>query len=127
MRVVVTGGRDYEDIMTLERVLDKVWGLWDSVADDGFYLATGECPTGADSMAKAWGEVSKRVDKYSGYPANWKLYGPQAGPIRNTQMLEGFRPDLVVAFPGGRGTADCVKKAQAMGITVLLVGPNFPL
>lgn len=127
MRVIVCGGRDYTDTMTLTRVMNKVWDLWSEIADEGFFLATGECSTGADSMAKAWGEVSKCVNKYKGYPAKWELYGHQAGPIRNAQMLEDFKPDMVVAFPGGKGTADMAKKAQAAGVTVLLVGKEFPL
>lgn len=31
------------------------------------------------------------------------------------------RPDLVVAFPGGRGTADMVRRATAAGIEVIRV------
>jgi UDP-N-acetylmuramoylalanine-D-glutamate ligase len=34
-------------------------------------------------------------------------------------MLEREKPDLVVAFPGGRGTADMVAKARAAGVEVL--------
>jgi hypothetical protein len=45
------------------------------------------------------------------FPANWKVYGRAAGPIRNMKMLLEGKPDLVVAFPGGIGTADMVKKA----------------
>ena len=127
MRVIVCGGRDYEDNINLEHVMDTVWELWSEKADDGFFLATGECSTGADHLAKAWGEVSRCVNKYTGYPAKWKLYGGQAGPIRNAQMLEEFKPDLVVAFPGGKGTADMVAKAKAAGVTVILVGNSFPL
>jgi hypothetical protein len=37
--------------------------------------------------------------------------GRAAGPRRNQRMLEDFRPDLVVAFPGGRGTAYMVRRA----------------
>jgi hypothetical protein len=35
-------------------------------------------------------------------------------------MLE-YGPDLVVAFPGGRGTADMVRRAKAAGCEVLEV------
>jgi len=53
------------------------------------------------------------------FPPEWKRYGPKAGPIRNKQMLDEGRPDLVVAFPGGNGTNDMVKKAKAAGIEVI--------
>lgn len=35
-------------------------------------------------------------------------------------------PDLVVAFPGGTGTADMVTKAEAAGVNVLLAGEGAP-
>jgi hypothetical protein len=52
------------------------------------------------------------------YPADWRLHGRAAGPIRNTLMLVEGRPDLVVAFPGGQGTADMTKKALRAGVKV---------
>jgi len=50
-------------------------------------------------------------------PANWKQYGRREGPIRNREMLE-LAPDLLVAFPGGRGTADMVTAAEQKGIPI---------
>jgi hypothetical protein len=52
------------------------------------------------------------------FPAQWDRYGEAAGPIRNAWMLEFGKPDLVVAFPGGRGTADMISKARKAGIEV---------
>jgi hypothetical protein len=37
-------------------------------------------------------------------------------------MIDQGRPDLVVAFPGGRGTADMVRRARAAGISVIEIG-----
>jgi hypothetical protein len=53
-------------------------------------------------------------------PAEWETHGRKAGPIRNARMLE-HKPDLVVAFPGGKGTANCVAQARGMGVEVLEV------
>lgn len=78
-------------------------------------------------FARQFAEKMSHWVKYVGYPAEWEAHGKAAGPIRNAHMLSDFKPDLVVAFPGGRGTADMVKKAQDAGVTVLLVGKNFPL
>jgi hypothetical protein len=36
-------------------------------------------------------------------------------------MLEEGKPDLVVAFPGGRGTANMVKQVRGTGVNVLEV------
>lgn len=53
-----------------------------------------------------------------GFPARWDIQRKAAGPIRNKRMLDVAEPHLVVAFPGGRGTANMVKQAKARGIEV---------
>ena len=54
------------------------------------------------------------------YPADWKAHGKAAGPIRNRRMLTEGKPDAVLAFPGGAGTADMVRQARAAGVHVAL-------
>jgi predicted Rossmann-fold nucleotide-binding protein len=39
-------------------------------------------------------------------------------------MLTDFKPDLVVAFPGGKGTADMIAKARRKKIEVREFAPN---
>jgi hypothetical protein len=53
--------------------------------------------------------------------ADWSI-GRKAGPIRNQRMLDEHAPDLVVAFPGGRGTADMVRRARKSGVEVAKIG-----
>lgn len=86
--------------------------------------------TGADQGLGAWAEA--RGIPVLPFPADWSRYGDAAGPIRNADMLAGRhpqgevpRPELVVALPGGAGTADMVRKAQAAGVPVydLRAGP----
>jgi hypothetical protein len=48
----------------------------------------------------------------------WNKCGIGAGYFRNVQMLEEGKPDLVVAFLGGKGTAMMVKIARAAGVEV---------
>ena len=48
------------------------------------------------------------------FPADWQLYGRRAGPIRNEQMIRE-KPDIVVAFKGGAGTADMCNRALKTG------------
>ena len=55
------------------------------------------------------------------FAADWRGHGRAAGPMRNADMLAIGVPDLVVAFPGGRGTANMVKQARAAGIRVQVV------
>ena len=51
--------------------------------------------------------------------ADWEKHGKAAGAIRNQQMLDDYHPDAVIAFPGGRGTADMIKRARARMIDVI--------
>lgn len=66
--------------------------------------------TGADSLAV---EFAKEFGiPYTVFPAEWKKFGKYAGPARNAQMIKEGKPDLVIAFPGGKGTADMIEQAQ---------------
>lgn len=112
--VVVTGGRTYNDMMTVYRELQKVKPT---------RVATGACHRGgADRLAEQWAFM--KGIPYKGYPANWRTLGWAAGPIRNGEMLKAEKPDMVLAFPGGSGTADCVKQAKKLGIPVIEVGAD---
>jgi hypothetical protein len=72
---------------------------------------------GADALAGRWADA-REVNTEVFY-ADWAR-GKRAGPERNQRMLDS-KPDLVVAFPGGRGTADMVRRAKAAGIEVIEV------
>ena len=111
LRVVVTGGRNYSDVEYLNFVLNSLYIV---------ELAQGGA-TGADSLARRWAE--KHSVPCTTYDAEWAKYRKAAGIMRNREMLTGFRPDLVVAFPGGKGTAHCVQFALSIGIPVWKV-PN---
>jgi hypothetical protein len=107
MRVAVTGGRDLSDWAIIEKGL-KGFG-------PTTVLAHGGAP-GADTLA---GEYAVRSGwQVHIFPADWKTYGNAAGPIRNQKLLDDFKPDVLVAFPGGRGTADMVRRARKREIEV---------
>jgi predicted polyphosphate/ATP-dependent NAD kinase len=72
---------------------------------------------GADSIAAAW--AHQRGIGCEQYEADWTTYGRSAGAIRNQRMITEGKPEYVIAFPGGRGTADMVGKAARNGIPVL--------
>lgn len=110
MRVLVCGGRDYRDKAFLWSVLD---GLGPPAASE---IISGMAP-GADSYAAEWAQrFGFPLHKFH---ADWKTHGKAAGPIRNQRMLDEGKPDLVVAFPGGRGTADMVRRARSAGVPVM--------
>lgn len=109
MRVVVCGGRDYSDPIRVVSVLDAL-GITE--------LAHGAA-LGADALA-AWWALHNGVPT-TVFPARWLDHGKAAGPMRNQQMLDEFKPDQVVAFPGDRGTAHMVRIAEKAGVPVLRV------
>ncbi len=115
MRVLVCGGRDYGNrdfvFYTLNRIKPTL------VIQGG--------ATGADYLAKLWCEVNNITCQE--FKADWKTFGKAAGPIRNAKMLSEGKPDLVVAFPGGRGTADMIKQASKANTQVLILKePTVP-
>lgn len=117
-RVLVCGGRSYGDRFQFMCSMD------DLVADEGEISCVihGGCKTGADALAAEWvlrfgGECDEDV-----FEADWIKHGKAAGPIRNQRMLDEGKPDLVIAFPGGKGTADMVARARKAGVEVVEVG-----
>ena len=72
---------------------------------------------GADTIAAEWAKA--RDIPCEVYMADWDGLGPKAGPIRNQRMLDEGKPDLVVAFPGGRDTADMMRRARSAGVEVV--------
>jgi hypothetical protein len=74
---------------------------------------------GADQMAGRW--AWKNGVSGEQYDADWDQYGASAGAIRNRIMLEIGKPDLVVAFPGGKGTANMVSQAKTRQVNVIEV------
>jgi hypothetical protein len=58
------------------------------------------------------------------FPADWKRHGKSAGPLRNQEMLDAA-PDLVIAFPGGRGTADMVRRAKSVNVKVIEIAEQM--
>ena len=109
-RVLVCGGRDFTDREFAFSVLDRMH------ATIPFACVIQGGARGADMLGKEWGD--SRAVPVIEFMAEWDRLGRKAGPIRNQRMLDEGRPDLVLAFPGGRGTADMCAKANAAGIRV---------
>lgn len=109
-RVLVCGGRDYLEHLHVCDSLDTIHQRTPIAV-----LIHGDAD-GADFCASLW--AAQAGIEESRYPADWKTHGKSAGPIRNQQMLEEGKPDLVVAFPGGRGTADMVRRSKLAGVPI---------
>ena len=110
MKVIVCGGRDFRSPAQVWRGLDEIH------AERPITKLMQGGANGVDTFAKEWAITKPDIVRYI-CNAEWAKFGPSAGPIRNKRMLE-WGPDLVIAFPGGTGTADMVRQAKAAGVAV---------
>lgn len=76
--------------------------------------------SGIDSIANKWAIYSGVA--VLAFSADWERYGRRARPMRDARMLTDGKPDIVVAFPGDRWTADMVRQAKRAGVRVIEVG-----
>lgn len=127
--VLVCGGREYEDRVKVYITLDALH------AKSPVTMIIHGMARGADTLAMHW--AIENVIEENGFEAKWRdlnapgaiirrrkngqLYNVKAGHDRNRRMLEIGRPHLVIAFPGGRGTADMVSLARGARIMTMEV------
>jgi hypothetical protein len=113
MKVLVCGGRDYWNYAKIKQVLDE------QHAKTPISCVIHGDARGADRLGARWA-MTNRVTAEA-YPANWDMFGKAAGHIRNKHMLIYGKPSLVIAFPGGRGTANMIQQARYANIPVIEV------
>ena len=111
-RILVCGDRKWTDEWAIRRE------LWRRMESEPTIIHG--AARGADSIA---GEIAGRLGlAVLAFPAQWEKYGKAAGPIRNKQMLDEGKPNLVLAFhknlAASKGTADMVRQARKRGIPV---------
>jgi hypothetical protein len=104
MRVLVCGGRNYSDYAFLSSVLTNIH------TTTAITCIIHGAASGADSLADRW--AAEHNIPVHVFPADWMTHHRAAGPIRNKQMLDEGTPDVVVAFPGNKGTRNMVAQAQ---------------
>lgn len=128
MKLLVCGGRKYRNAAHLYRTLDELHAKRPVTE----FIQGGA--TGADALAKEWARTKPEITQRYECKASWTdlshpdalirtrrdgtQYDAKAGHRRNVRMLE-WKPDVVVAFTGGVGTADMVRLARAAGIEVI--------
>lgn len=110
-KVLVTGGRTYDDRGHVYMVLDGLLRRYPALC-----VVQGGAK-GADRLASLW--AAARGKPCITMAAAWDALGPAAGSTRNQWMLD-YNPDIAfcVAFPGGPGTADMKRRCAGKGIKV---------
>lgn len=117
MRQEPTGEWVYvkDEVHAVLRALESLWVVAGGKRPEvAAWMLNGRCPTGLDAIALKWAEgngIHVRV-----YPADWSA-GRSAGPLRNQKMIDDA--EVLLAFPGGKGTADTIRRAETKGIGVI--------
>lgn len=117
MRILITGSRRWGDQIAIETALSRATV---GISPDAVTVVHGACPYGgADIIAAAVGDRLGFV--VEPHPAAWQVHGKAAGPMRNQEMVD-LTADICLAFPDAdsRGTWDCVRRADAAGIPVIV-------
>lgn len=115
-RVIVAGGRHYEDYGTTREVLD--YYLHEKLKTHAVIVISGGA-RGADALGERYAE--ERGLACERFPADWDAYGKSAGYRRNVQMAEVA--DVLVAFWNGssRGTKHMIDIAGERGLPTRVV------
>lgn len=117
MRVIVAGSRGFTDQMTAFHELDKLF------EGKAVKVVSGKAP-GADLLGELWAQARGHALKC--FPAEWDLYGKQAGYLRNVEMAKYAREQeegMLVAFWNGhsRGTEHMIRIAREKGLKVVVI------
>lgn len=132
-RILFTGGRDADDMGGVRHLLEvgaAVLGYEDPFAAP-IVLVHGDCkrylPDGRVDPMRSADQLARQVALQLGWKpephevtaAMKARYGPYRAPVERNQIMVDLGADLCLAFTGGRGTADCVRRARAAGIRVI--------
>lgn len=114
MRVIVAGGRDFDDTTLLSVELDCLCNKLSSQ----MVVVCGKA-RGADTMGEEWAHANDLSVKY--FPADWNKHGKSAGHIRNAEMAD--YSEVLIAFWDGKskGTKGMIDIALKKGLLVQVV------
>lgn len=116
MKLIVSGGRDYTNYTLVEKVLNQVYN---EMFPKKITAVVQGGAKGADALGKRW--AIENGIPYEQFDADWMRYGKAAGVMRNQEMLDESGECVVVAFPGGRGTFDMIRRAQRHNNAELII------
>lgn len=134
MRILVYGGRRYDNRDALYRHLDKI--LAESRQHGDQLVIIQGMAVGADTLARdwailrgvpfedyaaRWGDLVTEPCKVKRSPLTGRLYNVLAGFSRNQRMIDEGRPDFAVGCSGGKGTQDMTDRLFKAGVPIFLL------
>jgi len=113
MKVIIAGGRDFNNYETLKTVCDYMLQNQTEIE-----IVSGGAK-GADSLGEQY--ATEKGYKLSLFPADWDKHGKSAGYIRNKEMAD--YSDALIAFWDGnsKGTNHMINLSKQKGLKVKVV------
>src|SRR3990167_858552 len=111
MTILCCGDRNWNNALVIRNA------LLDYIRNDKDLTIIHGNANGADRMCAFVAlELGLNQSNIKSFPANWNKFGKSAGPIRNKQMLDEGKPDLVLAFhnfiANSKGTKNMLEQAK---------------
>lgn len=115
-KVIVAGGRDFEDYDYLSTTLDELFNDTTIFRNMEEIKIVSGMAKGADTLAIRYADERKMTKIL--FPANWKLHPRRAGFLRNEDMLT-IATHLIAFWDGeSHGTQHIIEEARKKGIPV---------
>lgn len=114
-KVIVAGCRDFADYELLKEKCDF---YLQNKKPENIVIVSGHA-SGADALGEKYAQ--ERGFQLETYPANWKVHGRAAGPIRNAKMASVAH--ALISFWDGksRGTKNMIDTAKNHNLKVAVV------
>ena len=116
MKLIIAGGRDFDDYHLLEK--EVAYFITDHLKAKSVEIVSGGAK-GADKLAEyyAW-QYKMKIHIFN---ADWQNHGKSAGPIRNEDMAK-FSDACIVFWDGkSRGSANMINVAKRRGLQLKIV------
>lgn len=123
MRLIIAGGRDFQDYATLKeevmKFLAKHHPHYPFLLPEHIEIVSG-CAIGADSLGITF--AKEMGYHWKEFKTKYKKYPPKIAPkIRNTEMAE-YGTHLIAFWDSkSTGTDDMIKKAAAKNLVITIV------
>ena len=113
IKVIIAGGRNFDDFNKLCQVCDEF------LQDQNKVEIVSGAYKGADLLGERY--AAKRNYPIKQFPADWRRYGKSAGLKRNTEMAA--YADALIAFWDGesKGTKHMIELATQTGLIVKVI------
>lgn len=123
IRLIIAGSRDFVNYELLCKEADKVIGALQKRHPGTETVIVSGTARGADILGERY--AKERGYRVKRFPANWGLYGKQAGFVRNREMLDFAKEKsgILIAFWDGysRGTKNMVEISETAGLDVHVI------